>query len=132
MARRQSRARQGFVMASVCFYFQVHQPFRLRRYSVFDTDRHYFDDHLNAEIMRKVSQKCYLPANRMFLQTIRQHEGRFRIAYSLSGVVIEQFEQYAPEVLDSFRELADTGCVEFLDETYDHSLSFLYSREEFR
>jgi alpha-amylase len=119
-------------MASVCFYFQVHQPFRLRRYSVFDTDRHYFDDHLNAEIMRKVSQKCYLPANKMFLDVIRQHDGRFRIAYSLSGVVIEQFEQYAPEVLDSFRELADTGCVEFLDETYDHSLSFLYSREEFR
>ena len=92
-------------MASVCFYFQVHQPFRLRRYSVFDTDRHYFDDHLNAEIMRKVSQKCYLPANKMFLETIRQHEGRFRITYSLSGLVIEQFEQYAPEVLDSFREL---------------------------
>jgi len=119
-------------MASVCFYFQVHQPFRLRRYSVFDTDRHYFDDHLNAEIMRKVSQKCYLPANRMLLETIRQHDGRFRIAYSLSGVVIEQFERYAPEVLDSFRDLSETGCVEFLDETYDHSLSFLYSREEFR
>src|SRR5688572_19447780 len=119
-------------MASVCFYFQVHQPFRLRRYSVFDTDRHYFDDHKNAEILRKVAQKCYLPANRVFLETIRQHDERFRVAYSLSGAAIEQFQQYAPDVLESFKELANTGCVEFLDETYNHSLSFLYSREEFR
>ena len=67
-------------MASVCFYFQVHQPFRLRRYSVFDTDRHYFDDQKNAEICRKVAHKCYLPANRTMLETIRMHEARFRIA----------------------------------------------------
>jgi alpha-amylase len=119
-------------MASVCIYFQVHQPFRLRRYSVFDTDRHYFDDHKNAEILRKVAAKCYLPANKMLLETIRQHEGRFRIAFSLSGVILEQFQQYAPEVLDTFRALAETGSVEFLEETYFHSLAFLYSREEFR
>ncbi len=119
-------------MASVCFYFQVHQPFRLRRYSVFDTDRHYFDDHKNAEIARKVAIKCYLPANRVLLETIRVHEGRFRIAYSITGVALEQFQTAAPEVMDSFKELNDTGCVEFLAETYHHSLSFLYSREEFR
>ena len=119
-------------MASVCFYFQVHQPFRLRRYSVFDTDRHYFDDHKNAEILRRVAQKCYLPANRVFLEMIRQHEGRFRVAYSISGAALEQFQQFAPEVLETFQELAGTGCVEFLDETYNHSLSFLYSRDEFR
>src|SRR3982751_3983062 len=119
-------------MASVCFYFQVHQPYRLRRYSVFDTDRHYFDDTKNAEICRKVAHKCYLPANRMLLETIRVHEGRFRIAYSITGVALEQFIRYAPEVLDTFHELNKTGCVEFLDETYHHSLSFLYSREEFR
>src|SRR5213082_369951 len=119
-------------MASVCFYFQVHQPFRLRRYSVFDTDRHYFDDHKNAEILRKVAHKCYLPANRMLLETIRVHEGRFRIAYSITGVALEQIQMYAPEVLETFHELNKTGCVEFLDETYHHSLSFLYSREEFR
>src|SRR5438067_10324329 len=100
-------------MASVCFYFQVHQPFRLRRYSVFDTDQHYFDEHKNAEIMRKVAQKCYLPASRLMLDIIRQQEGKFRIAYSLSGVVLEQFEQYVPEVIDVFKELAATGCVEF-------------------
>jgi alpha-amylase len=119
-------------MASVCIYFQVHQPYRLRRYSVFDTDRHYFDDHKNAEILRKVASKCYLPANKMLLETIRMHEGRFKIAFSLSGVILEQFEQSAPEVLDSFRELAETKCVEFLEETYFHSLAFMYSREEFR
>lgn len=119
-------------MASVCFYFQVHQPFRLRRYSVFDTDRHYFDDQKNAEICRKVAHKCYLPANRMLLETIRMHEGRFRIAYSITGVALDQLQSAAPEVMDTFHQLNDTGCVEFLDETYHHSLSFLYSREEFR
>src|SRR6059058_1525989 len=84
-------ARKALRMASVCFYFQVHQPFRLRRYSVFDTDRHYFDDHKNAEICRKVAHKCYLPANRMMLDTIKQHDGRFRVAYSVTGVALEQF-----------------------------------------
>src|SRR5215212_5579756 len=116
-------------MASVCFYFQVHQPFRLRRYSVFDTDRHYFDGHKNAEITRKVAHKCYLPANRMLLETIRAHGGRFRVAFSITGVALEQFEKYVPEVMDTFKELAATNCVEFLSETYHHSLSFLYSRE---
>ena len=119
-------------MASVCFYFQVHQPYRLRRYSVFDTDRHYFDDYKNAEICRKVAAKCYLPANRVLLETIRKHDGRFRIAYSLTGVILEQCQRNAPEVIETLQELNSTGCVEFLDETYYHSLSFLYSREEFR
>ena len=119
-------------MASVCFYFQVHQPYRLRRYSVFDTDRHYFDEFKNAEICRKVAQRCYLPATRLLLDAVRRLDGRFRVAFSMSGVVMEQFRQYAPDVLDLFRELAETGCCEFLSETYYHSLSFLYSREEFR
>src|SRR3954451_20670692 len=119
-------------MASVCFYFQVHQPLRLRRYSVFDTDRHYFDDYKNAEILRKVAAKCYLPANKMFLEVIKQHEGRFRIAYSITGLALEQFQQHVPEVMESLHHLNQTGCVEFLNETYYHSLAFLYSREEFR
>ncbi len=119
-------------MASVCFYFQVHQPFRLRRYSVFDTDRHYFDDRQNADLCRKIASRCYLPANRMMLETIRKHDGRFRIAYSLTGCILEQCQMYMPEVIESFQQLNSTGCVEFLDETYYHSLSFLYSREEFR
>lgn len=118
-------------MPSVCFYFQVHQPFRLRRYSVFDTDANYFDDHKNGEICRKVAHKCYLPANQTILDLIRQYQGRFRVSYSLTGVVLDQFERYTPEVIASFKQLADTGCVEFLGETYYHSLSFLYSRQEF-
>jgi alpha-amylase len=119
-------------MACVCFYFQVHQPFRLRRYSVFDTDRHYFDDRRNADLCRKIASRCYLPANRMMLEAIQKHNGRFRIAYSITGCILEQCQLYMPEVIESFQQLNSTGCVEFLDETYYHSLSFLYSREEFR
>jgi alpha-amylase len=119
-------------MASVCFYFQVHQPFRLRRYSVFDTDRNYFDDFKNADICRKVATKCYLPATRMLLETVRAHDGRFRCAFSVTGTALEQMEKSTPEVIENFKALAATGAVEFLDETYHHSLAFLYSRDEFR
>ncbi len=118
-------------MPSVCIYFQVHQPFRLRRYSVFDTAPEYFDLPGNAEICRKVARKCYLPANACLYELIRRHEGRFRIAFSLTGLVLEQLEAWAPEAIESFQRLAATGCVEFLAESYHHSLSFLYSREEF-
>jgi alpha-amylase len=119
-------------MASVCFYFQLHQPYRLRRYSVFDTDRQYFDEVKNAEILRKVAGKCYTPAGKLMLELVRRFEGRFRIAYSISGVLLEQLRHHAPEVIDIFRQLNESGCVEFLTETYYHSLAFLYSREEFR
>lgn len=118
-------------MASVCFYFQVHQPYRLRHHTIFDTGTDYFDEIKNAEICRKVAQKCYLPANHLLLELIERHEGKFRVAFSTTGVALEQFQQYAPDVLASFQQLAATGCVEFLAETYHHSLSFLYSREEF-
>ena len=118
-------------MPSVCFYFQVHQPMRLRHYTVFDNDDRYFDETKNAAICKKVANKCYLPANRMLLKLIQQHKGRFRIAYSLTGVLLEQLQRYCPEVMSTFHALAQTGCVEFLGETYYHSLSFLYSRQEF-
>ena len=118
-------------MPSVCFYFQVHQPMRLRHYTVFDEDERYFDESKNAAICRKVANKCYLPANRTLLKLIQQHKGRFRIAYSLTGVLLEQLQMYSPEVMSTFHALAETGCVEFLAETYYHSLSFLYSRQEF-
>ncbi len=118
-------------MASVCFYFQVHQPMRLRHYTVFDRERDYFDDHKNATICRKVANKCYLPANRLMLDLIRRFDGRFKIAYSITGTLLEQLELYSPEVLSTFDALAQTGCVEFLAETYYHSLSFLYSQDEF-
>ena len=118
-------------MASVCFYFQVHQPPRLRHYTVFDNHDLYFDDDKNASICRKVANKCYLPANRLILDLINRYDGRFRVAYSLTGVLLEQLRTFAPEVLSTFDALAETGCVEFLAETYYHSLSFLYSRDEF-
>lgn len=119
-------------MVSVCFYFQVHQPYRLRKYSVFDIGKnsYYFDDKKNYDVMKKVAEKCYLPANRLMLKLLRQHP-EFRISYSFSGTALEQFELYSPEVLQSFQELADTKKVEILDETYHHSLSFLYSKKEF-
>jgi len=118
-------------MASICFYFQVHQPLRLRHYTVFDKNDKYFDDYKNASICRKVANKCYLPANRLLLDIIRQFEGRFRITYSITGVLLEQLLSFSPEVMSTFDALAETGCVEFLAETYYHSLSFLYSRDEF-
>lgn len=120
-------------MPSVCFYFQVHQPFRVKHYSVFDigNDHFYEDGEKNKWIMDKVSEKCYLPTNKKMLELIKKHKGKFRISYSLSGTVIEQMELYRPDVLQSFVELANTGCVEFLSETYYHSLSFLYNKDEF-
>ena len=98
---------------------------------MFDKTPNYFDEFKNASVCRKVANKCYLPTNRLMLDIIRRYEGRFRVAYSLTGVALEQFEKYAPEVLSTFDALAETGCVEFLAETYYHSLSFLYSRGEF-
>jgi alpha-amylase len=120
-------------MVSVCFYFQVHQPHRLRRYSVFDIGHHshYFDEEKNRQIMEKVAGKCYIPANNTILELINKMNGKFKASYSLSGTFLDQCEKFAPHVIDSFRQLADTGCVEFLDETYYHSLSYLYSKEEF-
>ncbi|MGB2937097.1 MAG: glycoside hydrolase family 57 protein [Phycisphaerae bacterium] len=119
-------------MASVCFYFQVHQPFRLRRYSVFDSDVNYFDDYKNAQVCRKVAGKCYLPANRVLLDLIRKYDGDFSVSFSITGTALEQFERWSPETIESFQALVDTGQVELLAETYYHSLAFLYSREEFR
>lgn len=118
-------------MPSVCFYFQVHQPFRLRHYTVFDRSPRYFDEFKNASICRKVANKSYLPTNRLLLDAVRRFEGRFKISYSITGVVLEQFKKYCPEVMSTFDALAETGCVEFIGETYYHSLSFLYSSDEF-
>ena len=118
-------------MASVIFYFQVHQPFRLRRYSIFDSDRDYFDDSRNEEVCRKVITKCYLPSNAVIKELIDRHEGRFRVSYSLTGTIIEQFQRWGEDALESFQDLARTGCVEFIAETYYHSLAFLYDRDEF-
>lgn len=118
-------------MACVCIYFQVHQPYRLRRYSVFEAQPNYFDDYHNGRILQKVAEHCYLPATQLLLDLIQRHQGRFRIGFSLTGMVIQQFERWSPKLLDRFKALVDTGCVELLGETSHHSLAFLYSREEF-
>ncbi len=119
---------------SICLYFQVHQPTRLRLYRFFDIgkDSHYYDDFANRTILRRVAQKCYLPMNQLMLDLIKQNKGKFKIAYSISGSALEQFQRFAPEVIDSFKALADTGKVEFLAETYYHSLASLGSEPEFR
>lgn len=125
-------------MVSVCMYFQVHQPFRVRKYSIFDigNNSNYFDapdnSKMNNEVVfRKVANKCYLPVNKVLLSLIKK-DPRFRISYSFSGVFLEQAEKYMPEVLKSFQELVKTGNVEILDETYHHSLAFIFSKDEFR
>ena len=119
-------------MASIMFYFEVHQPHRLKRYTVFDDHPFYFDDDKNREICEKVATKCYRPATRLMLDLVRRHKGNFRVSYSLTGTVIDQLERFCPDVIELFQELAGTGCCEFLGETDAHSLAFLYSRAEFR
>ncbi len=125
-------------MASVCFYFQVHQPLRIKKYRVFDIGENdeYFNDKSesslnNKWIMERVARKSYLPTNQLLLELLDRYP-KFRISFSLSGVFLEQIEKDFPEVLKSFQRLVDTGRAEILSETYYHSLSFLYSREEFR
>ena len=119
---------------SICLYFQVHQPNRLRLYRFFDIgkDSHYYDDFANRTILRRVAQKCYLPMNALLLELIEANKGAFKVAFSISGSVLEQFDRYAPEVIESFRKLAKTGSVEFLSETYYHSLASLASPIEFK
>ena len=124
-------------MVSVCFYFQVHQPYRLKKFSLFEIGKNskYFEtENLtkwnNQEIIKKVSNKCYLPTNKLILNLLKQYP-ELKITYSFSGVVLDQFEEYYPEVLLSFQELVDTKRVEILSETYYHSLAFLYSKREF-
>jgi len=120
-------------MRSICFYFQVHQPFRLKTYRFFDIGKNhdYFDEFQNRYIARRVADKCYIPTNQVMLDLIKEYGSGFKISYSISGTALDQFEKYTPDVIESFRKLAETGCVEFLAETYTHSLSALKSKEEF-
>ena len=121
-------------MKSICLYFQIHQPFRLKNYRFFEigADHYYFDDYTNQSILRKVARKSYLPANQLFLKLIEQFPGRFKISFSITGIALDQFALYAPELIDSFKELAATGQVEFLAETYSHSLVSLSNEDEFQ
>ena len=119
---------------SICLYFQVHQPTRLRLYRFFDIgkDSHYYDDFANRTILKRIAQKCYLPMSELLLEAIKESKGAFKVAFSITGSALEQFDRYAPEVIDSFRRLAETGSVEFLGETYYHSLASLISPAEFK
>jgi len=125
-------------MASVCFYFEVHQPMRLNRFSVFNIGSEkesistYFDDNLNKKIFEKVARKCYIPMTQLLLDLVRQYDGKFKVSFSLTGTFVEYCERYMPSVLDIFKELFKTGSVDFIEETYFHSLSGLFdSLDEF-
>jgi alpha-amylase len=119
-------------MTSVCLYFEVHQPTRLNRFSVFNVGKNadplstYFNHELNYWIFEKVAKKCYIPTNRLLLDLINKFDGKFRISFSLTGTFVEYCEKYIPSLLDSFRDLFATGAVDLIEETYFHSLSSLY------
>ncbi|MDE7443587.1 MAG: glycoside hydrolase family 57 protein, partial [Muribaculaceae bacterium] len=120
-------------MKAICFYFQIHQPFRLKRYRFFDigNDHYYYDDFANDDIVTRIAQRSYIPAAESLLRMIEQTGGKFRCAISITGCALEQCEQYVPEFIDLLKKLADTGCVEFLAETYAHSLASLTDPDEF-
>jgi alpha-amylase len=120
-------------MRSICFFFQVHQPMRLRKYRFFDIGAYhnYYDDYQNRYILRRIADKSYLPMNKLLMQLIREYGPAFKVSLSISGIALDQIRMYAPDVLQSFQKLAATGNVEFIAETYSHSLSSLRSKPEF-
>lgn len=119
-------------MTSVCIYFEVHQPTRLNRFSVFNVGKKndplstYFNHELNYWIFEKVAKKCYIPTNKILLNLINEFDGKFRISFSLTGTFVEYCEKYMPSLLDSFKDLFATGAVDLIEETYFHSLSSLF------
>ena len=121
-------------MKAICFYFQIHQPFRLKRYRFFDigNDHYYYDDFANDDIVSRIARNSYIPAAESLLKMIEESKGAFRCAISVTGTALEQFEHYVPEFIDLLKRLAETGKCEFLAETYAHSLSSLADPEEFR
>ncbi|MDE6445184.1 MAG: glycoside hydrolase family 57 protein, partial [Muribaculaceae bacterium] len=120
-------------MKSVCFYFKIHQPFRLKRYRFFDigNDHYYFDDFANDEIITRVAQQSYIPMTETLIQMVENSNREFKCSLSISGTAIEQLQLYVPEYIDLLKKLADTGCLEILAGTYSHSLSSLEDPEEF-
>jgi len=120
-------------MKSICIYFQVHQPFRLRTFRFFDIGHQhdYFDEYANRYLTRQLADKCYLPANKILYDLLKKPGSHFKVTFGISGMALEQFEAYAPDVIDSFKKLAKTGNVEFLAETYSHNLASLKSKAEF-
>jgi len=120
-------------MPDVCFYFQVHQPWRLHPYGVFDIGKShdYFDDRANQAILEKVATRCYRPMNALLEELVAKHDGRFKASFSISGSALDQLERWAPDVIASYQRLAATGCVELLGETHHHSLAGVAHPGEF-
>ena len=120
-------------MKTICLYFEIHQITHLKRYRFFDigTDHYYYDDYENERRIAEVAEKSYMPALNALLDMIHRHGQQFRVAFSLSGVCVEQLENHAPQVLSKLQELNDTDCVEFLAEPYSHGLSSLVNVESF-
>lgn len=120
-------------MKSICLYFEIHQNIQLRRYRFFDigTDHYYYDDYENERIMTEISEKSYMPTLCTLLDMIKSSNHYFKVAFSVSGVAMEQMEIHAPQVIEKLQELNDTGCVEFLAEPYSHGLSSLANEESF-
>lgn len=120
-------------MKQICLHFHIHQPFRLKRYRFFDigTDHYYYDDYTNELIIQRLAQKTYLPSNYLIFKLIEDSKQQLKVSFSISGLALKQFQMYAPEVIESFKLLAKTGCVEFVAQPYAHSLSSLKSKSEF-
>ena len=121
-------------MKNICLYFQLHQPVKLRRYRFFDigNDHYYYDDYANESNINKLAHTCYLPTNNILLDLFKKFKGKFSVAFSISGTMLDQLKIYAPEVIESFKAMAKTGCVEFLAETDSHSLASTRSFDEFK
>ena len=95
------------MMKAICFYFQIHQPFRLKNYRFFDigNDHYYYDDFANDDIVTRIAERCYLPASKMLLNLIEDSNKQFKIAFSISGTALEQFEQHVPEFIDLLKKI---------------------------
>ncbi|EFD92962.1 MAG: Alpha-amylase [Candidatus Parvarchaeum acidophilus ARMAN-5] len=117
-------------MPNVTFYFEVHQPYRLKRVYSFIEDKEFIDYNRNKEIFNKITDKCYIPMTKLLISLAKEYP-EFKVNFSLTGTFMEQAEMFRPEVIQLFQELFDTGNMELLDETYYHSLSFLIDKEEF-
>ena len=120
-------------MNRICFHFQISQPYRLRTYRFFDINQNhdYFDDYQNQYLTRRLAERCYLPANKMMLELIKKFPKKFKLSFSIAGSSLMLFKNYCPEVIESFKELIATGCVEITGNTYTHSIASLYGKEPF-
>lgn len=121
-------------MATICFYLHCHQPFRLKKFSVFDIGQNqsYFDEQKNKTYLERIVHKSYLPTTQILLDLIKKTKKKFKVSFSITGTLLEQLEKDFPEVIKNFQKLVKTDCVELLSETYYHSLAYIFSKKEFK